>query len=200
MHGPLVEALAPLETTVSLHSSTPGNPWMGYRQALTDLPECSHVLVVQDDARPCANFAAAAEKIAEANEDVPVALFLAYLPRVTASNATRAMKLNQRYADVNFRDFVPAIAILWPRHKAEEMMAWTEANPKLPGNPNPRSDDAIIGYWMRRTRQRLRVSVPSLVEHPDLVPSLIGRRAAWGKDRGRVALFMAEDGLAYDWS
>jgi hypothetical protein len=200
MHAPLVEALAPLETTVSLHTSVPPNPWLGYRQALTDLPDCSHVVVIQDDARVCANFAAAVEKIAEANKDVPVALFLAYLPRVTASDATRAMKLNRRYCDVNFRDFVPAIAILWPVHKAQEMLIWTDGNPKLPGNPNPRSDDAIIGVWMRRTRQRIRATVPSLVEHPDLVPSLIGRRAAWGKDRGRVALFMAEDGLLYDWS
>lgn len=200
LHPALVASLAPLEVTVSLHVSAPPNPWLGYRQALTELPDCTHVLVIQDDSVVCANFAPALEQIAAANPDVPVCLFLAYLPRPTATAATKALRLNQRYADVNFRDFVPVIAILWPKHKAEEMMAWTESNPKLPGNPAPRSDDSVIGFWMRRTKQRIRVTVPSLVQHPDQVVSLIGRRAAWGKDRGRVALYLAEDGLAYDWS
>jgi hypothetical protein len=199
MHARLVESLAPLPTEVSLHSSTPPNPWLGYRQALSDLPDCSHVVLLQDDAEVCANFAPAVEQIAEAHPDTPVCLFLAYLPRATASEATKAMRLNKRYAAVNFRDFVPVIAILWPKHKAQEMLDWTQDNPKLPGNPAPRSDDSVIGFWMRRTKQTVLVSVPSLVQHPDTVPSLIGKRAAWGRDRGRVALFLAEDGLHYDW-
>lgn len=200
MHPALVESLAPLEVQVSLHSSVPPSPWAGYRQSLTFQPAgFSHVVVIQDDAVVCANFAAAVTQVAEANPDTPVCLFLAYLPRPTASAATRAMKLDQRYCDVNFRDFVPAIAILWPVHKAQEMMEWTANNPKLPGNPAPRSDDAVIGYWMRRTRQRIRATVPSLVEHPDMTPSLIGRRTRWGQDRGRKALFLAEDGLSFEW-
>jgi hypothetical protein len=202
MHPALVESLAPLEVEVSLHSSTPPNPWLGYRQALDFQPAgISHILVIQDDSVVCQNFAAAVTQVAEANPETPTCLFLAYLPRVTASSATRALKLNQRYCDVNFRDFVPAIAILWPVHKAQEMLAWTAENPKLPGSPNPRSDDAIIGVWMRRTRQRIRATVPSLVQHPDQVVSLIGRRHAWGKDRGRVALYFCDgDPLNYDWS
>lgn len=202
MHPALVESLAPLEVEVSLHSSVPPNPWLGYRQALDFQPAgFSHVVVIQDDATVCQNFAAAVTQVAEANPDTPVCLFLAYLPRPSATEATKAMKFGKRYCDIHFRDFVPAIAILWPVHKAQEMLAWTNGNPKLPGNPNPRSDDAIIGVWMRRTKQRIRASVPSLVEHPDLVPSLIGRRAAWGQDRGRVSLFFCDgDPLSYDWS
>jgi hypothetical protein len=108
------------------------------------------------------------------------------------------MKQSRRYVTLFIRDFVPVVALLWPRHKAEEFMEWGQ-DARLPGDPNPRSDDAVVGRWMILTRQEIRATVPSLVQHPDMEPSLIGRTPAWGKDRGRVALHLAEDGLAYDW-
>ena len=195
---PLLEALAPIPTEVIEHQSDPPSPWAGYRRCLTDLPAGpSHFLVIQDDAIPCRNFAPALEEIAAAN-DVPVCLFLARLPRRTSTDATKALKANRRYVTLFIRDFVPVVAVLWPRAKAQEFMAWAQ-NAKLPGQPNPRSDDAVVGRWMMTTRQEIRATCPSLVEHPDMEASVIGRQPAWGKDPGRVALHLAEDALAYDW-
>ena len=194
---PLLEALAPLPTEVIEHVSDPPSPWDGYKLCLSDLPDCSHLLVLQDDAVPCPNFIPALERIAAAN-DVPVCLFLARLPRRTSSDATKALKANRRYVPLFIRDFVPVVAVLWPRAKAQEFMAWA-VNAKLPGQPNPRSDDAVVGRWMMVTRQEIRATCPSLVEHPDMESSVIGRQPAWGKDPGRVALHLAEDALAYDW-
>ena len=77
-------------------------------------------------------------------------------------------------------------------------MVWA-STARLPGQPNPRSDDAVVGRWMLVTKQTIRATVPSLVQHPDMEPSLIGRRPAWGKDSGRVALHLAEDALDYEW-
>jgi hypothetical protein len=194
---PLLEALAPLPTEVIAHVSDPPSPWDGYKLCLSDLPDCSHLLVIQDDAIPCRNFVPALKQIAVTN-DVPVCLFLARLPRRTSTDATKALKANRRYVTLFIRDFVPVVAVLWPRAKAQEFMVWAQ-NAKLPGQPNPRSDDAVVGRWMMTTRQEIRTTCPSLVEHPDMEASLIGRQPSWGKDPGRVALHLAEDALAYDW-
>jgi len=200
LHDALVQSLG-LPCEVILHSSDPPNPWKGYVACLTDVPDASHLLVIQDDTTVCKNFAPALRLIAEANPSTPVVLFLARLPRRIANMALHATKKRQVYLDCQLRsnDFLPVVAILWPVEKAKEFLAWAEANPHKLGHKAPRSDDSVGGRWASLTRQPIRFTLPSLVEHPDLEPSLIGRKPAWGKDSGRVAMAFAEDGLAYEW-
>lgn len=199
---PLLESLKPLPVEISLHSSEPPNPWAGYQQALSNLPDCTHLLILQDDVIACRNFPLAVERIAEAKPNTPIILFLANLPRLTANDSLRAANKGLHYVRLRIREFCPCVGILWPRAKAEELMAWVAENPKVPGYPRPRSDDAVLGRWSIITRQEILCTIPSLVEHPDTVPSLIGRRAAWGKDKGRVALQWIgdQDPLEIDWS
>jgi hypothetical protein len=140
------------------------------------------------------------EQIAAAQPDVPVCLFLARLPRDTKPRVEQAMKMNRRYVVLSQRSFMPVVATLWPRAKAVEFMEWAAANPYLPGTREPRSDDAMAGRWKMLTRQQVFATVPSLFEHPDREPSLIGRRAMWGQDRGRCAAFLADDASVFDWS
>lgn len=154
--------------------------------------------MIQDDAVVVPNFAPAVEQIAASNPDTPVVLFLARLPRRTSLLATRALKARESYVTLWFRDFCPVVAVLWPTPKAREFMEWAK-DARLPGQPNPRSDDAVVGRWMLLTKQTIRVCVPSIVQHPDMEPSLIGRQPAWGKDTGRVALHLASDALDYEW-
>jgi hypothetical protein len=182
-----------------LHASNPPNPWEGYKACLRDLPECSHLLIIQDDARPALNFAAALERVAEENPVTPVVLFLARLPRRVAMLALRAAKSRERYVSTGMRgnEFCPVVAILWPRSKAQEFLAWTEANPRRLGHPEPRSDDGVLGRWAAFDKQLIRFSVPSLVQHDDRERSTIGRKALWGKDTSRTALLFCED--AADW-
>lgn len=196
---PLTAALDGLPVEVVEHSSDPPNPWAGYQLCLRDPPPCSHLLIVQDDCQPCLNFVPAVEQIAAANPDAPVCLFLARLPRDASVAAAKAMKQGRRYVTLNWRSFLPVVAVLWPRHKAAEFLDWADANPGLPGQREPRSDDAMGGRWKMVRRETVLASVPSIVEHPDMVPSLIGKRAMWGKDAGRVAAFLAADGLDYKW-
>jgi hypothetical protein len=197
----LLEDLAPLETEVVVHSSDPPSPWAGYQCCLSHLPSyADHLLVVQDDVELCHNFAPALLRIAESNPDVPVCLFLARLPKEASVRATRALQKNLRYVTLATRSFVPVVAILWPVAKAEEFMLWVEQNPHVRGRFPQRSDDAMVGIWTILTKQEIRATVPSLVEHPDMEPSLIGRHPAWGKDKGRVALHLVQgDALDYDW-
>lgn len=199
----LLESLAPLPVTVSAHAATPPNPWLGYYQALSDLPKCSHVVVLQDDVVVSRNFAPAVEIIASKKAEIPVVLFLAYLPRRISTQSLQASKRGLRYLDTKFRinEFCPVVGILWPVEKAREFLAWTDANPSRLGHPSPRSDDGVLGRWCSLTNQVMRFTIPSLVEHPDREESIIGRKASWGKDRGRVALnFCQDDPLDLDWS
>lgn len=200
----LAEALAAsigLPVDISYHASDPPSPWDGYKQALSDLPVCTHLVLIQEDALVCENFAAAVEKIAEAKPSEPVCLFLGGLPRGTSSDALRALKRGQHYVRLRLRDFCPVVAVLWPIEKAQEFMAWGATDPYIPGYPNAKSDDAVVGKWMMMTRQLIWATCPSIVQHPDNVVSIIGRRAAWGKDKSRIALQMVQgDPLNIDWS
>lgn len=195
----LLPRLNPLPTEAVFHESYPPSPWDGYKLCLRHPPDCSHLLIIQDDAVPCRDFVPAVEQVAASNLDTPVCLFLSSIMGGTASYARRAMQRNQRYVSVYPSNIVLVVAILWPRHKAIEFLAWAESGVRLPGHPRPRADDGIVARWMKQTKQPFRVTVPSLVEHPDMEPSLIGRRRSFGKDRGRVALHMASSGLDYEW-
>lgn len=139
----------------------------------------------------CRNFGATVQQIAQ---DVPVVLFLGGFPGGTARRFMRALMRNQRYIDLHRSPIVPLVAVLWPKAKAQEFLEWGETA------KTTRADDGNAGRWHRDTGQQIKVCVPSLVQHPDLVPSVKGgMQARWGKDKQRVAVSFAEDGLAYEW-
>lgn len=197
---PLLESLLPLPVEVSTHQSDPPSPWAGYQQALSRFPSnAKHVILLQDDVRVCRNFPLAVKKIAEAKPDTPVALFLGGLPKQTAANALRAAKRGEHYVPIYFRDFVPVVAVLWPKAKAVEFLEWSKTA-KLPGQPNPRSDDAVVGRWMLTTKQLVLATIPSLVQHPDESSIIHPKRAKSGLDKGRVALMFEDDPSGIDWS
>lgn len=195
----LIQSLSPLRTEISLHSSQPPNPWEGYKQALTGIPEKGHVLVLQDDVQVCQNFAAAVEQIAVANPEYPVVLFLAKAPQRIAGLAIRAAKKRQPYIHTQLRinEFMPVVSVLWPCNKAREFMSWA-STAKLPGYPRVTlSDDACAGRWASVTKQTICFTVPSLVEHRIDVDSLVGNN----RKGARVALLFEEsDPLERNWS
>jgi hypothetical protein len=109
---------------------------------------------------------------------------------VTAKEIRRT---TERYIPIWWREFVPVVAILWPVEKIAEFMDWAPTA-TLPGEPNPRSDDAVLGYWMRKTKQQFLATVPSLVEHLN-VPSTKGVANC----EEAPAVLLAEDALQYEW-
>jgi hypothetical protein len=181
-----------------VHSSEPPSPWEGYRRCLSDIPECSHLLILQDDALPCVNFPVALESVAERFPSTPVCLFLGAAPASTAGRARKAMMRNERYVPLGSTAFVPLVAVLWPRRKAAEFYCWSETATRM-----TRADDGNAMRWMRAKSQTFMVTVPSLVEHNDFVPSVKGgssrpRKHQPGKS-WRHAYLLAEDAAAYDW-
>jgi hypothetical protein len=198
----LIESTGLPTEVVTDYGPAPGNPWRGYKLCLESLARdaAGHGVILQDDTVLCQNFGPAIARIAEANADTPVVLFLGGLPKVTGAAAMKALKKGEHYCDLGHRDFCPAVGMLWPRRKAEEVLHWTQHDMRR-GPSNPYSDDAVIGYWAEGTNQRVRVAIPSLVQHPDHESIVHPKRAKSGRDKGRIALMFCEsDPLLIDWS
>ncbi|GIV03724.1 MAG: hypothetical protein KatS3mg015_2554 [Fimbriimonadales bacterium] len=114
----------------------------------------------------------------------------------------RAIRYRRTLFLLDRSDFIPVVAVLWPKEKARHFLEWA-MTAKVPGYPNPRSDDAVAGTWMRFTHQDVYVTYPSLVQHPDDVdPVKDGHhRAGYGRDPSRVArAFCNTDPLSIEWS
>lgn len=175
------------------HTSDPPDPWAGYKRCLTDLPDCSHVLIVQDDALPVPGFADVLPDIAAANPHTPVCLWMSAIPAATAARARRA---KARYIPLGPSAFVPLVAVLWPRQVAARFAGWAQTASRL-----TRADDGNVARWARQSRTEFMVCVPSIVEHDDFTPTVKGgtRKESHGKARDRVALLLAADARDYPW-
>lgn len=177
-----------------MHESDPPDPWAGYKQCLDYGGEASHLLIVQDDAIPTPNFGVACRRIADRWPDSPVCLFCGSLPSSTATRIRRA-KPEQRYVPLTVGSFMPLVAVLWPVHKAHEFLRWS-----LTARPITRADDGNAGKWVRRMKQQVMVTVPSIVQHDDSAASVKGGREhkPW-TESWRYALLLADDAASYDW-
>jgi hypothetical protein len=148
------------------------------------------------------NFVPTLELIAEANPATVVALFCSKAPKRTYNMASLRYG-RSRYVDTHLQDLVHVVGILWPVVKAEEFMQWCADNPNRIKGREFQSDDATVTRWMQLTKQRIRVTVPSIVQHPDDLPSIVNsHRPRAGGDSGRVAGYWIgeDDPLELDWS
>lgn len=175
----------------------------GYMLCLADLPADGHVAVLQDDVLVSQNFMPALELIAAANPDTPVSLFLSKTPKRTY-NLSLLRHGKSRYVNTHQQDLVHVVALLWPVHKAQEFVDWIDENPKrIRGDQLSTSDDANVTRWMQLTGQVIRCTVPSIVQHPDDVPSIVNQtKVRGGLDGGRTAAHWIGDAdpLELDWS
>lgn len=179
----------------------PPNPWFGYLECLRDPPDCTHLLVVQDDTITCQNLTPALGEIAKAQVETPVCLFLGRTPMRTRRAALEAGARGERYVEITHGDYMPVVAVLWPVEKAAAFRDWGSSPQRLRKhngrNVVERSDDAMGGRWMKQTRQKILATIPSLIEHPDDSPSTIAKRPA-----NRTALFWwgsEWDALTIEW-
>ncbi len=194
----LKASLAPLPVEVVTDPDPDGqpNPWRTYHACLSSPPNCSHLLIVQDDVQVCRDFPAAVTVIAERQPDFPVALFLGGVPFHTIKMLRKLRYGAGPYVVMHPSDPLPVVATLWPLHKAVEFLAWTEEHPVI--GKSGRSDDQRGSTWMNRTRQTVLATQPSLVEHPGRARSLIFDQK--GPDLRRAHRFIgSEDPLAVRW-
>jgi hypothetical protein len=178
------------------------SPWRNYLRCLSDLPESGHIVILQDDAIVCRNFSPAVERIVAARPENPICLFLPG-GKVTYTSRffLQAQAAGQHYTELIFRDFFPAVGVIWPIPKVKVFLQWLETA-NCPGLRKPwTSDDAVLGEWQKQTKEKILVTIPCLVEHPDDTESIVGREARAGADRSRIAIsYIGDtDPLSLDW-
>lgn len=200
----LLSALTPAKVQVirDPDPSGPAGPWRTYRRALETTPAwASHRVILQDDVTLCRSFFSTLERALAARPDQLVALCVCARPRISARRIHSAAHDGRSWAVLDISRFVPVIALAWPAELIAPALEWVDQQTW------PReftADDEIVGRAARALRLEVLATVPSLVQHEDMVPSLIGRRVlAGGRDPGRVAaLFVAgnADPAAIDWT
>ena len=174
----LLPLLTPALVEVVTDEGDEPNPWRGYQRCLRDIPEgVTHLVVIQDDALPCQNYAPACERIVRARPDNVVCLFLPGSARNKQRAFLDALGHHSPFCVLSPREFLPVVACIWPVEKASDLLEWAQTA-RLPGYPRiPRSDDAIAGTWQRQRRETVLVTVPSIVQHPDVKRMLLTMKA-----------------------
>lgn len=197
----MAEALAVEMGGEVVYDPDPDSPvkqaWRTYRRALELTPAwATHRVVVQDDALLCKHFAEVLPRVVAARPDNLVVLFVPGTPPTWVNPLLHACSRDEPFALMPSTSWVPAIAVVWPARLVHagldfvDKQRWPQRFLEVTG-----ADDEIIGRMRRGLNEEVWATVPSLVEHPDVHPSLMGRREARaGRDPGRVAAcFMCDD-------
>jgi len=181
------------------------SPWRTYRLALERTPAwASHRMVIQDDVLVCEHLVDAVEAAVRARPDRVLAFFVAGNPLNHRRAVAAAEAADWSWAELDLTTWIPAVATCWPVRLIEPLLSWFDAQ----GFPAAfTADDEIIGRFLRQRGEAVLAAVPSIVEHPDTVVSLVHghRRAHDGLDPGRrAAVWIGDrgicDGRLVDWT
>jgi hypothetical protein len=179
--GPAPVVVADPEPGSSLRS-----PWRTYRACLERAAQSGapSALVVQDDCEPCPlGFWEAACRAAARHPDCVVVLFVPGAHRLGAARVRASAARGRPYVNLE-GTWLPVVAVIWPTALAPRVLEWVDGQ-HWP--PKFRADDEILGRAVRALRAPVVAVAPSLVQHQDVTPSLIGLRHRAGRDVGRVA-------------
>ncbi len=198
--GPLLDALpgATLVPDPEPHSFP--SPWRTYRRALeTTPPRATHRLIVQDDVVPCAGFLPAAEAALAAKPGRLVTFIVCGNPFEHAQAMFAACARGSQWAELDNQRWCPVVCLAWPVELIQPCLDFVAAQ-NWPEEFT--ADDEIVGRYCQAAGHLPLATVPSLVDHPDDVPSLLGNKAQYGQDTGRiVACWIGDcDPASIDWT
>lgn len=160
------------------------SPWRTYLACLRVLdPDASHLLILQDDAELCRDFAATVELVVAARPDRPICLFVPGVG-LMAREVLEACRRGSHWFELNNREWLPTVCVAWPRAHVEKILAFAERR-RFP--PAKTADDGNLAKWMLEEHIVVYATVPSLVNHPDMEPSLVGTAHWRGMNPARVA-------------
>lgn len=159
-----------------------------YRLALARTPrDAEHRIIVQDDAWPVSEFRALAVAAIRERPEHLIAFFVPGLGQHRHAMKAAADR-GEQWARLPRADFAPTVALCWPRELALDFVDWSEE--KFPGPQM--GDDGPVGAYARARKLEVWATVPSLVEHPNTEPSLLGKPSKGSANRGRVAALYAD--------
>lgn len=164
------------------------SPWRTAQYAWSITPDdATHRLVIQDDAIPCAGFLDRLAATIHAKPDAPLALFFGInaFPLDLVAYETALRSCEPFYAIPHGAPWIPCVGLVLPAGHAHDLARWGA------GAPHPAADDRIVGEWAHARGVQVYATCPSLVDHDDEAPSLMGgsalqiRRAFCFADRYR---------------
>lgn len=179
------------------------SPWRTYRRCVeTAPPDAEHIVVIQDDATVCDGFTTAARAAIAARPDRVIVFCVTGNPPRHRLAVQKACLRGFHWAELEHAHWLPAIAVAWPASLARELVAWVDAQ------DYPErfvADDEITGRFLQSRRIVPVATVPSLVDHDDLEPSIMSRRQRQGRDPGRRAFIYVGrdcdcDAASIDWT
>lgn len=171
------------------------NPWRTYRTALERTPlDATHRVVIQDDAELCSDFRVSVEQAVASRPDNILCLFVPTTLRLGSRSLIEACTRDEPFCLLDHREWVPVVALAWPVHIIPPFLNWCDR--KGFSIRKHRADDAIVGDFCRENQHWVYATVPSLVEHPDDVDSIIGTKT--GVPRSATC-FAGENAHLIEW-
>jgi hypothetical protein len=155
-----------------------------YLECLRRTPaDATHRLIVQDDAMPCDDFRQRVEAVIAERPDVLIPLFVPHTAEL-CRRVIQARDRGERWARMPIM-WLPTVALVWPVEHAHAYLAFAEEK----WDPErQRGDDSPVGVWRARSKVEAWAPVPSLVEHPDVEPSIFRRgKGQAGRNKARIA-------------
>ncbi len=175
------------------------SPWRTYQACVRRGVELGGpFLVIQEDVLICDRFLEGVATAVAARPDNPLAFFVPAKPPAYTNAVYRARDAGSAFAELPTGTWAPVVALAWPETLAQHLLQWIEQT-RFP--PAWRADDEIIGRFVYEMNTPILATVPSLVEHPDTVASVMNnhRRVGDGRDPGRRAyIFIGDDPERYD--
>lgn len=185
----LLRKLEPFTTDVITDdpAATIRSPWRVYLRCVTEPWDGTHLLVIQDDARPAEGFAQAALSAIRAAPDRVLCLFMQGTPPPVA----RAVRNGRdgTFVELQYMTWLPAVATVWPRDMADGLALWGRS---LAVARRQRADDGVLWKYVK-SRGGALVTVPSIVQHDDVVPSIMVGAKRQSSDGWRSAARYMED-------
>lgn len=101
---------------------------------------------------------------------------------------TRALKARDPYADISGMDTVCVVATSWPVGHIADFLNFCQR----PIWDRQTADDTVVSHFVKIHRITVLATAPSLVEHPDMEPSLIRDQHFAGRSAIRKAAYFVD--------
>lgn len=141
--------------------------WRTHRACLESTgADATHLLVVQDDALPCQQFASKMLAFVEGKPNDLLALFAPGF-RFIQRRMIDAQRNAQNFALLPHTAFVPLVAIVYPVALVDRLLGWADGDgwPAASSRTLRGSDDGIVAIFARTARIHVWATVPCLVDH-----------------------------------
>lgn len=169
------------EAVVDPEPFGPTSPWRCAREAWARTPEdCTHRLVLQDDAIPCDAFPTGVLAALTAQPAHPVSFFVNWLGHQCGRAQAEALERCDALCWLPMNGWYPTVALALPRHMALDLAAWQTPRPQI-------ADDAVVAQWANARRIKVLQTAPSLVQHDEDAPSTITQHMDARRRGGRAA-------------